>query len=252
MHISDDELREYLEGRAEAEVALRIETAMQSDVALERRLMALDDVGAGVRRDMRATPDDARIARIAQASGLSPGAAKAKERRALPRLALVASLLLGLGLGWSGALFSAPAGDWRVEVAHYQALYTEHTLAGARFDAPEIAAQLARASEKVGAVLPAEALSELAGMELLRAQVLGFDNHPLAQIVYRGESGAPVALCLLRTGAANADIEVSELRGMAAASWSSGGVEYLLIGGDDQGWITNRAEQIRSTLRSAT
>lgn len=250
MHLSDDELRDYLEGRTTPEAARRLETAMLGDASLERRLMALDDVAAGIRSGMAALPEDARIARISEGAGLSVAPARPVERGPRLLFRLAASLLLGLGLGWGTTQMFMPADDWRMEVAHYQALYTDHTLSGASFDTPALQAQLARASEMVGTALPPEVLSGLVDMDLVRAQVLGFEDQPLAQIVYRGVGGAPIALCLLRTGAAEAGIEVSDLRGMAAASWNDRGVEYLLIGGSDQTWIEDRAVQIRSALRS--
>ena len=143
---------------------------------------------------------------------------------------------------------SSPKADWRVEVAHYQALYTGDTIDGIALSEAELAGQLARAGAMTGAELSPDALGGIEGMELLRAQVLGCGETPLAQIVFRGTGGAPIALCLIRTEGAAAGVDVAEMLGLASASWAEGGVEYLLIGGADADWIASRADAIRAAL----
>ena len=250
MRVSDEDLKAYLAGELGAEDAARIETAMLADPELERRLMALDRLSAHVREAMSALPDDARIERIMAAA--APEAQAAPAAAASWRWAgVAAALLVGIGLGWGGSQFGAPQADWRVEVAHYQALYTGETLNGINVSPGELDAQIARVAAMTGADLPRERLAAVNGMELLRAQALGFSDTPLAQIVYRGEGGAPIALCLIRTGADRSETQVATLQGLASASWAANGVEFLLIGGDDADWIASRAAEIRAALGDA-
>ncbi|MEL6792256.1 MAG: hypothetical protein AAFP78_02295 [Pseudomonadota bacterium] len=250
MSVSDTELNDYLEGRLDAAAAERIEAMMLADPSLERRLMAMDDLSREVREAMARLPDDARIdaisAPLAAPLTSSPQVAARPPRR---WIGVAAAALIGLAVGWSGGVFTqSNAQDWRVEVAHYQALYTGDTLDGIDATDAEIEAQLARAAAMIGADLPKPELAAISGMELRRAQILGFADRPLAQIVYRAEGGAPIALCLTRTGGADAAISIAEMQGLAAASWAVDGVEYLLIGGDDADWIAGRAAEARAAL----
>ena len=249
MSVSDMELKDYLEGRLDAAAAERIETMMLADPSLERRLMAMDDLSREVREAMAQLPDDARIEAISAPLAAAPPLAAEPPRR---WIGLAAAALIGVAIGWGGGVFTGSgAADWRVEVAHYQALYTGDTLAGIDATDAEIEAQLARAASMIGADLPKPELAAISGMELRRAQILGFADRPLAQIVYRADGGAPIALCLTRTGGADSAIAVSELQGLAAASWAADGVEYLLIGGDDADWIAARASEARAALAGA-
>ncbi|MEL7463061.1 MAG: anti-sigma factor [Pseudomonadota bacterium] len=249
MSVSDTELKEFLEGRLDAAAAERIEAMMLADPSLERRLMAMDGLSREVREAMAHLPDDARINAIGAPLTASPQVAARPPRR---WIGLAAAALVGLAIGWGGGVFTqSGAQDWRVEVAHYQALYTGDTLAGIDATEEELVAQLSRAAAMIGADLPKEGLDAIPGMELRRAQILGFADRPLAQIVYRADGGAPIALCLTRTGGEDSAVEVSELQGMAAASWAEGGVEYLLIGGDDIDWIAARASEARAALAGA-
>lgn len=250
MTFSEDELRAYLAGAAEPDLAARIEAALETDDDLARKLMALDQMAPKVRDAMADLPGDARAE---AALTFAPTASRPAPARRRFSLAAAASLL-GVAIGWGGGLLwpaGAPA-DWRMEVANYQALYTEATIAPITPDAARIDADLARISTLVDADLPGPDLRALDGMRLIRAQVLGFEGAPLAQIVYRNAGGAPIALCVIRTGAGGEQaLSTDRLRGLASASWSSGGVEYLMIGGDDAGWLRERAEDAKAVLARA-
>lgn len=257
MSVSDAELKHYLAGDADDMTSARIEAALANDPDLERRLMALDDMSAEIRETMVSLPDDTRVEQIAAAISSEQTAASnvvafAPARREWRWAGLAAACLIGVFVGWSGGAYLEPGQtDWRLEVAHYQALYTGDTIEGIANGEKDVNQQLAQAANVIGAALPADALGDLADMDLMRAQILGFQDRPLAQIVFRGAGDAPIALCLIRTGADDSAVEVAEMRGLASASWSDDGIEYLLIGGDDADWIAARAAETRNALRGA-
>ncbi|MEM7546354.1 MAG: hypothetical protein AAF367_12520 [Pseudomonadota bacterium] len=246
MAFADAMLKSYVAGDLGEPERERIEAALANDPALEKRLMAFDGMAAHVRAAMRDLPDATRIERLSIATAPA-GAPRAAARRGW--VGLAAACIIGIVIGWGGTQIVPGADvDWRTEVAHYQALYTQDTIAAIPTDAAALSAQLANASAVVGTELQAADLRAFADMRLLRAQVLGFSGEPLVQIVFEGPGGTPVALCLIRTGAGEDAMRIDDMLGLASASWANGGIEYLLIGGQDNAWIEDRAAEMRARL----
>jgi anti-sigma factor RsiW len=239
---NDETLRRYLGGDLTADDAVAIEAAVAGDADLERRLMALDPFAKPVRDTFAPLPGEDRVAAYAPVA--APLQKPLREQRwAIVMAACIAGAMIGYG--FSG--FAPKPTDWRTEVAHSQALYTTATISTVTSAADEVRNQLAAASEAVGAPLPLATLQNIAGMRLIRAQVLGYNGIPLAQIVFEGPNGTPIALCVLR-GGGNGDMEQSTRQGLASTSWSKAGDAYLLIGGQDQAGIAAAAEIIRAQL----
>lgn len=244
MTYSDDVLRQFLDGALDQAKTKEIETAMLSDADLERRIMGLDDLAASVKAVMEALPPEARVAELAP-----PVAGRARPSR--PWAMLAAACAVGVFIGVGSTWFSADAApDWRTEVAHYQALYTSDTISAIDLAPGEAEAQVDRAAAEVGALVPTAQLASLEGLKLRRAQVLGFEGAPLAQIVFAHSSGAPVALCLIRTGDSEA-LAMGERLNMASADWAVDGVEYLLIGDIDADEMAAQAARIRDLIIAA-
>ena len=244
MTYSDDILRQFLDGALDQAKAKEIETAMLSDADLEARIMGLDDLAASVKRVMEDLPEAARLA------SLAPPVAT-PQRPARPWAMLAAACAVGVFIGVGSSWFKADAApDWRTEVAHYQALYTADTIGAIDLAPGEAEAQVDRASAQVGAKVPTADLAALEDLTLRRAQVLGFEGAPLAQIVFAHSSGAPVALCLIRTGDSEA-LKMGERLNMASADWAVDGVEYLLIGDIDPAEMAAQAARIRDLIIAA-
>jgi len=248
MSYSDDVLRQFLDGGLDDVQRKEIETAMLSDADLESRIMALDDMAASVKAAMDWIPSEARVAGLAPAVAAAPEPVRSKHRPwGMLAAACAVGVFIGFGSSWIGA-DAAP--DWRTEVAHYQALYTTDTINAIDLKPSEAAAQVDRAAANVGAKVPTAELAGLDGLTLRRAQTLGFEGAPLAQIVFAHSSGAPVALCLIRTGKEEA-LKMGERLNMASADWSVDGVEYLLIGDIDPAEMAAQAKRIRSLIIAA-
>lgn len=242
---SDDILRQFLDGALDQAKAKEIETAMLSDADLEARIMGLDDLAASVKAVMQAMPSEARVANLA------PAIAATETRPARPWAMLVAACAVGVFIGIGSSWFNADAApDWRTEVAHYQALYTTDTIDAIDLAPGEAEMQVDRAAAQVGAKVPTTELAALDGLSLRRAQVLGFEGAPLAQIVFAHSSGAPVALCMIRTGDSEA-MRLGERLNMASADWAVDGVEYLLIGDIDPADMAAQAARIRDLIIAA-
>ena len=246
MNFSDRELKDYLDGALHPDRAMALETALGEDDDLARRMMALDGMAADVKAAMISAPDHQRIERLSQA--LPGGAEAAAPGRRLTLVAAAAVIGLVIGVGAGGFWLGEPAATgWRAEVAQYQSLYTPDTIANVAHSEETLAAQLAAAEAALGVDLPRAALGAAPGLTLVRAQVLGFAGKPLVQIVFRDDRGAPVALCLIR-GDGEGEMTASTRRGMAAAEWGGGGIEYLMIGPVDAGLLERDAAKLRAAL----
>ena len=242
MTYSDDTLRQFLDGALDQAKTKEIETAMLSDADLERRIMGLDDLAASVKAVMESLPSEARIAELAPAVSAPP------TRQSRPWAMLAAACAVGVFIGIGSSWFNADAApDWRVEVAHYQALYTPETINAINLAPGEAEAQVGRAAAQIGANVPLAELAADDGLELRRAQVLGFEGAPLAQIVFAHSSGAPVALCLIRTGGKE-QLAMGERLNMASADWAVDGIEYSLIGDISAADMAAHATRIRDLI----
>lgn len=249
MIYSDQNLREFLEGKLSAQKTREIETAMLSDTDLEMRIMSLDSYADPVRALMQNIPGQGRIDRLAQEMSV-------ETRQVYPKLgwqALAACLAFGLFAGWAGnAFFRTDTDNWRMEVAHYQALYVAQTIAHLDNDPANIRNQFKRASSAVDLALPQQALGQVSGLKLARAQVLGFQGAPLIQIVYQATDGAPIALCIIakRDRSMDDGTAISMMQGLASAAWETESHQFLLIGDAHQRDIKDWAKTIKDVFPS--
>ncbi|MEX0317730.1 MAG: anti-sigma factor [Ruegeria sp.] len=237
---SDEELTAYLDGEADAPLRDRIDQALADDPALAEQLqgleLPLDAMRDALSADMLGAP--------AMPAGLLP----APQPRRAP-LALVASVALAFGLGALSTYLLQPKAQppgWKAVVASYQSLYVTDTVADAA-QPPEMTAQvLAGFGADHGVDLtPAQSVQ---GLEFKRAQILGFRGKPLLQMAYLGENGVPVAFCITRSKGEDRGPQNETLAGLAATSWVSNGVGYLVIGGQDQDVTETLAKELIQQL----
>ncbi len=247
---SDEEITAFLDGEMAPREAARIRAAAGEDRALARRIEALSLDREAVASAFDALLDAARSRDLglcleAARAGAKPEAGHWRSRWAWPA-SLAAALAAGGVLAW--ALMPAPGSDWRIEVAHYQALYVPETLSPITPDSARLQEEFARAGKAIGLDLGPEELAGIAGLELRRAQVLGYRGAPLVQIAYSGPDGTPVAFCIIRREGVASPPESDVLIGLAAASWSSPTHGYLVIGGDDPEEMLTLARELRRRL----
>lgn len=246
MSFRESELRAFLAGDASPAKTQEIEAAMMSDHALERRIMALDRFAPQVREVMGQIPGSERVERIEKAL---PNVQAT--RRGFLGSSIAASIAVGVTVGWlANGYFYKESSGWRVEAASYQALYVAETVAHLDQDPVVVANQFKRASTALGISLPQEALAKVDALTLARAQVLGFEGKPLIQIVFKSETGAPIALCIMgKDKASNASqIETYKMNGLASASWADQGYEFFLIGGKNDTSIEKWAHDFKDVF----
>ena len=260
MTYSNDTLKEFLNGTLAEDTARAIETALETDTELGERIMALDTFAAPIREVMEVLPSQDRIERL-QANIETAAAEAAKP--AVPSTSwgwqkVAASIAIGLVVGWSANTISTPTPEptkpsWRMEVASYQKLYVNETVAHLDTDPAILTRQFERASKAVNLDLMQDALKGVENLTLARAQVLGFSGKPLVQIVYKDAKGMPIALCIIAKNneAPKDTTKFEDLRGLSSATWETGTHQFLLIGDTTDTDIKTWSNELQATFKDA-
>ncbi|TNJ45569.1 anti-sigma factor [Phaeobacter sp. B1627] len=242
VRISDEDLTAYLDGEADEQLSRGIDRALETDPDLQNRMEALmlpiDALQEAFAVDRLGAPEPPVLDQYAPQS-----------RQSGAPLRLVASVVLAFGIGISGGYLLQPkqaAPGWIDVVASYQSLYMTETVEQTT-QAPEMAqAALEQFHSRSGVALAS--VTAVEGLDFHRAQVLGFNNKPLMQMAYLGEDGTPYALCVITTANADSALTDRMAQGLAATSWTSDGVGYLVIGGQDPSRTRGFAEQMKARL----
>ncbi|CUH47196.1 hypothetical protein [Ruegeria atlantica] len=232
MKFSDETLRAYLEGNADAAEAAAIEAAIETDLALEQRLMTLDPLAPVVQSVFENIPADAPQLELPQPMQVSTADASGGLWRLMAVAASVAVVAVSATF-W--ATRPEPMG-WAEQAAIYQSLYSPDTIESLDSSPVALDAQFARAEAQLGRSLNRDTLETLPGLELKRAQVLSFKGKPLIQVVFADDQGQPLAFCVIRQGegAPAKDVKLAAISGVATATWAQDGYGYMLIGSSEQ------------------
>lgn len=239
---SEDDLTLFLDGEAPDPLAKEIEAALSKDKDLAAYLDSMRSGQAQFVADQEAL--------LSAAPALPDLPAPVRPPRAwAPALAgLAAGLVIATGVSWSLSTDEEP--DWRAVVANYQSLYVTETLTGPAETQSARDAKLLELSGVLGIDLTD--LPDVDGLLYRRAQQLGYQGHPLAQLTFLTAEGGPVALCILHQDApGSAGIEASTLDGMAAYSWVDNGFGVLLIGPQGDSTLPEAATIFRAALKDA-
>lgn len=225
---SDEDLMVFADIQADADLSRKITTAMSTDAMLATRVSALRSQVADVQNALDLT--------MLNAPQMPAHLTDTPQPRSFSiPLALAASFALGM----VAMNIAQPAPDWIDRVASYQALYVQDTLAGGMQDPALTQAILSQTKVNVGIEIPA--IPELSGMTFKRVQMLAIDDAPLVQIAYLAGDGTPFALCIVRVDDADQVVENTRSHNLAAATWITNGVGYLLIGGSDPTRVSDLA-----------
>lgn len=260
--LSDELLVAYVDGQLAPAQSSAVEKVLAQDDVIARRVKAMrhahrrleaafDAILAGEEADAGSHP-------IPPSPGLLiPWDTLIKGGLAAAGIVFAIGLIFA-GFGWPLATpdfaRNAPASadkeyvgslpkDWREEVARAQALLSRASLEvglDSQGNRDFVAVQLGRT---IGADLPPPDLSRH-GFRFTRAQVLRFGGEPLAQLLYLGTRGAPLALYVKKDGV-NAAPRLKRYGEVAGVAWSQGGVAYFLAGEKDEVALLELADAIR-------
>lgn len=234
MTYTNEDLIAFHDGTLPTTKAEAILRALETDDGLARRLMALDP-GAGMVSNAFAevTPPP------------PPTLPRPEPRRLWKPLAAVAATMVGAVLIWS--VVSPKADPWHLQVSAYQALYTPQTIAMIEQSDATLAAQFARLDAALTMGFGPSDLDDVKGLDLLRAQLLGFDGAALGQIVFSDHLGRPIALCLM-AGGGDPSFTARELSGLNTVSWGNETHRFILVAPAPEQDLRAWAEAIRASV----
>ncbi|WP_017906889.1 anti-sigma factor family protein [Pseudomonas asplenii] len=246
---SDELLVAFLDDQLDAEERARVAVAIAENPAVAERVEWLGRSTLPFREaydELLAQAPHGRLADMLETLP-SPASRPSLSRRGF--LAVAASFMVaGIAADRLFQAWQAPRQEhevsWRSVVADYMTLYTAQTLDDLPDDEGSQRAQLRTLDKGLGLKLePSQVL--LPGAQLKRAQLLEYDNEPIAQLAYLDPQHGPLALCIThaRKGVRTPTEEVR--RGMNVVFWVGQSHAYMLIGRNPASELHAMAELLR-------
>jgi anti-sigma factor RsiW len=248
----DEELVALIDNELDERSKSRLLARLAEDVELRKRYDALREAGAPIGPAFDALLQKAPLARLRQAI---PSNLPRQARGPFARIAfreLAAGVLIGFlaaAAAWFAFGFSRGDNDddWRSAVVDYMKLYTSDTFAFPSPDPGAQAAELAAVGQKVGVGLTPENVA-LPGLTYKIALTLSYDGAPLGEIAYVDPESAPVLLCVVANGGADAPVRSEKREEFSLASWSRGGRGYLVIARMPEPRVAELARKLEARL----
>jgi anti-sigma factor RsiW len=237
-NFSNEELTAYLDGEASEADRHRIEASKINDPVLSARIAQLEIDTSGIRDAFNSMRAPAFHVTTKPQAALKHGWWKT---------AAAVALAFGVGLLSSQFLHSTP--QWQQQAASYHELYSTDTLAGLVATEAMQQEQMAAVSKAIGKEMSVAQINAGPDFEFKRAQLLGFNKKPLAQIAYASKQGAPFALCIFADGAAKIQQPSFKRVGkIDTATWSDGTHTYLVLSGGDENDLRKLTSQLFAKL----
>ena len=266
--LSDELLVAYVDGQLARKQSSAVDKVLQQDDVIAKRVDALKDAHSRLEAAFDAIlageQADAETQPVPQGPGLFiPRDTLIKTGLSAAGIA-AAFVLIVAGYGWPLVMPEAarnalaPADPeyvgsvpltWQEEAARAQALLGRASVEvglDSQGNRDLIAFQLAQA------IGPRFDLPDLSpqGFRFTRAQLLQFGAEPLAQILYLGSRGAPLALYVGKGEGTRAPA-FKRYGGIGGVAWSQGGLSYLLAGDEPAAPLLKLADAIRTAKEPA-
>lgn len=260
--LSDELLVAYVDGQLARKQTQAVDKVLEQDDVIAKRVYALKDAHSRLEAAFDAILAGEEADATARPAPHPPGLFIAWSTLAKVSLAsagLVAAFVMMLaGFGWpltapEFSLQSSGAADpdyvgsippsWQEDAARAHALLSRASVEvglESQGNRDLVAFQLAQA---IGPNLAVPDLSGQ-GLRFMRAQLLRSGNEPLAQLLYLGSSGAPLAL-YARKGEGAAAPSFKRYGALGSVAWSQADIAYLLTGEGDEASLMKLANAIR-------
>lgn len=236
--IDHDLLSAYLDGALDDADTRRVEAVLRTDAQARRTLEA-----------MRKASDLVRAAHLAQRAPAKPrpaGTAGRRWRWAAGGVALAASAVVAAVLTLRPAAVEDPRHHMLEEVAAYHTLYareTEHLVEVGADRKEHLEAWL---GDRLRKHLVVPDLSG-EGWTFEGGRMLAAGDAPIAQLLYTAPGRQPIALCIMRSDAADSDPDYVESYGLRVASWDDAGYLLVVVGDLQDSEIRNLVRVVRAT-----
>jgi anti-sigma factor RsiW len=260
--LSDELLVAYVDGQLARKQTQAVEKVLEQDDVIAKRVAALKDAHSRLETAFDAILTGEEADAAATPAPHPPGlfiAWPTLGKVSLATAGLVAAFFMMLaGFGWPLAapefsLQSSGAADpdyvgsippsWQEDAARAHALLSRASVEvglESQGNRDLVAFQLAQA---IGANLTVPDLSGQ-GLRFVRAQLLRSGDEPLAQLLYLGTSGAPLALYAKKSEETSAP-SFKRYGALGGVAWSQAGIAYLLAGEAEEASLTKLANAIR-------
>lgn len=247
---SDELLVAYLDGELNAEERIRVETAISSDEVIAQRFELLCRSDLPFQLAFDSVLDEAPVDQLQAMLATLPVPASAAPRTLSRRSFIAAAagfMVTGIIADRLFLNWQTPTHGWRGLVAEYMALYTPQTLDNLPDDPASQQAQLAAVNQRLGLTLDT-ALVALPQSVFKRAQILQYDDVPIAQITYLDPDNGPLALCITRSSNGILAPATEQRLGMNVVYWSDPTHAFMLIGHNPLDELAAMAQLVRSRL----
>lgn len=120
---------------------------------------------------------------------------------------------------------------WKKAIADYAVLYSRATIANKPTEPKELSQNLTTVEAGLGRPMALDTL-QVAGFDLLQAELLDFNGNPLAQVIYRDGDGNPVLFCIIKSAksAQTKDPAAGSVDALNTYAWDKAGYGYVVIG----------------------
>src|SRR4029078_10921834 len=260
--LSDELLVAYVDGQLARKQTQAVEKVLAQDHVIAKRVAALKRAHGRLEAAFEAILTGEEADAAATVTPHPPGlfiAWATLGKVSLGSAGLVAAFLMLLaGFGWPLAtpefsrqstgvadpdyVGSIPS-SWQEDAARAHALLSRASVEvglESQGNRDLVAFQLAQA---IGPNLMVPDLSG-EGLRFMRAQLLRSGDEPLAQLVYLGASGAPLALSAKKRQETSTPA-VQRYGALGGVAWSQAGIAYLLTGEGDEASLTKLADANR-------
>jgi len=244
----------YLDGELEPKAHKELERRLRNDAALRARLTELSEAVRPIRASFDALLKAAPCPRLEMAFASAVVKATRRDhryRRLLVAAAAALLLLLGGVAGYFIAklpaeLLEEAGGDedqWIDAVTGQMSLYDAASVAAIEVDETKQKAELAKVGQALNLDL-SEPTVTLEGLTLKRAELLSFQGHHVAQLLYASDEHGPVELCIMAQPGGESEGEVETREGLNFIYWTAGGRRFLLIGAGPANRIDALADKV--------
>jgi anti-sigma factor RsiW len=245
-HFSKEILTAFLDGEVTPDVRRRIGAELFTNANLSAQLEALSLDRSQLKTDFEGLLQSAPPYSVKHAAAMKAVPDPTANRI---RFACVAAVCALLGWGAATELYRPTLATWQERAAVYHSLYVNSTLNNVVTNPAKMKVEFEQVTTTLGKNILLENLQRVPEFEYKRSQILGFQGRDLMQIAFLSNDGSPVVLCIMRSDTnTTRDIKTDDMQGMAAATWSKGAYEYLLIGGSDRNLIARAANTFAAIL----
>lgn len=259
--LSDELLVAYVDGQLARKQTRAVEAVLDQDDVLAARVDALKHAHARLEAAFEAILAgeelDVSAASVPQQEGLLVPWYTVK--LSVAALGIAAALALAItGYGWplslpglgSAPVLTPPASTatlgmttWQNEAARAHALLSRQTLEVI----PDSQANHRPFAFQLSNILGAEPKVpnlDAEGFTFIRAQLLHFSGEPFVQILYLGETGAPLAL-YAKMGEREGSPKEGHVGAVGTIAWAQDGISYLLAGEAEEALLMRIANRIK-------